>query len=309
MQTNSHKQPSLKVDLNGLILKNPVTVASGTYGFGREYSEFIDLNCLGAISVKGLTLEPREGNEGVRIAETPMGMINSVGLQNPGVHEFIKNEIPFLRQYDLKIIANINGNTIEEYCEMAKILDREDVDSIELNISCPNVKNGGLAFGTNPQVVREVVRRVRKQTSKHLIVKLSPNVTEIKEIAKIVEEEGANCISLINTVTGMEIDIHKRKTVLQRGIGGLSGQAIKPIAIKLVYDVYQTVKIPILGMGGIMNYEDAIAFMLAGAGAIAIGTGNFVNPNAPIDVLEGIQNYMTQHNYSDVSQITGDLKK
>lgn len=309
MQTNSHKQPSLKVDLNGLILKNPVTVASGTYGFGREYSEFIDLNCLGAISVKGLTLEPREGNEGVRIAETPMGMINSVGLQNPGVHEFIKNEIPFLRQYDLKIIANINGNTIEEYCEMAKILDREDVDSIELNISCPNVKNGGLAFGTNPQVVREVVRRVRKQTSKHLIVKLSPNVTEIKEIAKIVEEEGANCISLINTVTGMEIDIHKRKTVLQRGIGGLSGPAIKPIAIKLVYDVYQTVKIPILGMGGIMNYEDAIAFMLAGAGAIAIGTGNFVNPNAPIDVLEGIQNYMTQHNYSDVSQITGDLKK
>ncbi len=309
MQTNSQKQPNLKVDLNGLILKNPVTVASGTYGFGREYSEYIDLNCLGAISVKGLTLEPREGNEGVRIAETPMGMINSVGLQNPGVYEFIKNEIPFLRQYDLKIIANINGNTIEEYCEMAKILDREDVDSIELNISCPNVKNGGLAFGTNPQVVREVVQRVRKQTSKHLIVKLSPNVADIKEIAKIVEEEGANCISLINTVTGMEIDINKRKTVLQRSVGGLSGPAIKPIAIKLVYDVYQTVNIPILGMGGIMNYEDAIAFILAGAGAIAIGTGNFVNPNAPIDVLEGIQNYMNRYNYSAVSQITGDLKK
>ena len=309
MQINSLKQLNLKVDLNGLILKNPVTVASGTYGFGREYSEFIDLNCLGAISVKGLTLEPREGNEGVRIAETPMGMINSVGLQNPGVYEFIKNEIPFLRQYDLKIIANINGNTIEDYCEMAKILDREDVDSIELNISCPNVKNGGLAFGTNPKVVREVVRRVRNQTSKHLIVKLSPNVTDIKEIAKIVEEEGANCISLINTVTGMEIDIHKRKTVLQRGVGGLSGPAIKPIAIKLVYDVYQTVNIPILGMGGIMNYEDAIAFILAGAGAIAIGTGNFVNPNAPIDVLEGIQNYMNKNNYSAVSQITGDLKK
>lgn len=307
-QSNSYEN-MLKVDLNGLILKNPVTVASGTYGFGREYSDYIDLNCLGAISVKGLTLEPREGNEGVRIAETPMGMINSVGLQNPGVHEFIKNEIPFLRQYDLKIIANINGNTIEEYCEMAKILDREDVDSIELNISCPNVKNGGLAFGMNPQVVKDVVRRVRKKTSKHLIVKLSPNVTDIKEIAKIVEEEGANCISLINTVTGMEIDIHKRRTVLQRGVGGLSGPAIKPIAIKLVYDVYQTVNIPILGMGGIMNYEDAIAFMLAGAGAIAIGTGNFVNPNAPIDILEGIQNYMNQHNYSAASQITGDLKK
>ena len=309
MQTNLNKQPCLKVDLNGLILKNPVTVASGTYGFGREYSEYIDLNCLGAISVKGLTLEPREGNEGIRIAETPMGMINSVGLQNPGIYEFIKNEIPFLRQYDLKIIANINGNTIEEYCEMAKILDREDVDSIELNISCPNVKNGGLAFGTNPQVVREVVQRVRAQTSKHLIVKLSPNVTDIKEIAKIVEEEGANCISLINTVTGMEIDIYKRKTVLQRGVGGLSGPAIKPIAIKLVYDVYQTVKIPILGMGGIMNYEDAIAFMLAGAGAIAIGTGNFINPNAPLDVLEGMKDYMKRYGYEDVSQITGDLKK
>ena len=317
MQTNINKQLkanelsvlNLKVDLNGLILKNPVTVASGTYGFGREYSEYINLNCLGAISVKGLTLEPREGNEGIRIAETPMGMINSVGLQNPGVHEFIKKEIPFLRHYDLKIIANINGNTIEEYCEMAKILDREDVDSIELNISCPNVKNGGLAFGTNPQVVREVVQRVRAQTSKHLIVKLSPNVTDIKEIAKIVEEEGANCISLINTVTGMEIDIHKRKTVLQRGVGGLSGPAIKPIAIKLVYDVFQTVKIPILGMGGIMNYEDAIAFMLAGAGAIAIGTGNFVNPNTPVDVLEGIQNYMKIYGYDDVSQISGDLKK
>ncbi len=309
LQIERFSRLNLTVDLNGLILKNPVTVASGTYGFGREYSEFIDLNNLGAISVKGLTLEPREGNEGVRIAETPMGMINSVGLQNPGVYEFIKNEIPFLRQYDLKIIANINGNTIEEYCEMATILDREDVDSIELNISCPNVKNGGLAFGTNPQVVREVVQRVRAQTSKHLIVKLSPNVTDIKEIAKIVEEEGANCISLINTVTGMAIDIHKRKTVLQRGSGGLSGPAIKPIAIKLVHDVYQTVKIPILGMGGILTYEDAVAFMLAGAGAIAIGTANFVNPNAPIEVLEGIQNYMISHKYENVTKITGDLNK
>jgi dihydroorotate dehydrogenase (NAD+) catalytic subunit len=314
MKTNTPRHydghvPNLIVDLNGLILKNPVTVASGTYGFGREYSEFIDLNRLGAISVKGLTLEPREGNEGVRIAETPMGMINSVGLQNPGVYEFIKTEIPFLRQFDTKIIANINGNTIEDYCDMAKILDKEDIDSIELNISCPNVKNGGLAFGTNPQVVREVVRRVRKQTSKHLIVKLSPNVTDIKEIARIVEDEGANCISLINTVTGMEIDIYNRKTVLQRGVGGLSGPAIKPIAIKLVYDVYQTVKIPILGMGGILNHEDAIAFMLAGAGAIAIGTANFVNPNAPIDVLNGIENYMKTFNYDAVAQITGNLKK
>ncbi len=309
MMNKVDERLNVTVDLNGLILKNPVTVASGTYGFGREYSEFVDLNLLGAISVKGLTLEPREGNQGVRISETSMGMLNSVGLQNPGVYEFIKNEIPFLRQYDLKIIANINGNTIEEYCEMAKILDKEDVDSIELNISCPNVKNGGLAFGTNPQVVREVVQRVRAQTGKHLIVKLSPNVTDIKEIAKIVEEEGANCISLINTVTGMDIDIHKRKTVLQRGVGGLSGPAIKPIAIKLVYDVYQTVKIPILGMGGIMTYEDAVAFMLAGASAIAIGTGNFVNPNAPIDVLEGIKKYMKAYQFENIAQIKGNLNK
>lgn len=297
-----------QVDLNGLVLKNPVTVASGTYGFGREYADYIDLNKLGAISVKGLTLEPREGNEGRRMAETPMGMINSVGLQNPGVHYFIENEIPFLRAYDLKIIANINGNTVEEYVRMAEILSDTDVDSLELNISCPNVKNGGLAFGTNPKMVKEVVNKVRAKSKKHLIVKLSPNVTDIKEIARVVEGEGADCISLINTVTGMVIDIHQRKTVLKRGSGGLSGPAIKPIAIKLVNDVYQAVKIPILGMGGIMTHEDAVEFMLAGATAIAVGTGNFVNPNAPIDILAGIDRYMDKMGYSAVRSITGDLK-
>jgi dihydroorotate dehydrogenase (NAD+) catalytic subunit len=299
----------MKTDLNGLVLKNPITVASGTYGFGREYCEYIDLNKLGAISVKGLTLEPREGNEGVRIAETPMGMINSVGLQNPGVHAFIKDEIPFLRQYETKIIANINGNTIEEYCEMAHILSMADVDSIELNISCPNVKNGGLAFGTNPLVVKEVVKQVRAHTKKHLIVKLSPNVTDIKEIAKIVEAEGADCISLINTVSGMAIDIHNRRPFLKRGSGGLSGPAIKPIAIKLVHDVYNTVKIPILGMGGILNSDDAVEFLLAGASAIAIGTGNFVNPNAPLDVLNGLETYLSRYGYSSASELIGDLKK
>lgn len=298
---------NLKVDLNGLELKNPITVASGTYGFGREYADYLDLNILAAISVKGLTLEPRKGNEGKRIAETPMGMINSVGLQNPGVHEFIKNEIPFLRQYDLKIIANINGNTIEEYCEMARILDQEDVDSIELNISCPNVKNGGLAFGTNPKVVEEVVYRVRKATSKHLIVKLSPNVTDIKEIAHIVEEQGANCISMINTVTGMAIDIHNRKTVLKRGSGGLSGPAIKPIAVKLVHDVYQTVKIPILGMGGIMSGDDVVEFMLAGANAVAIGTGNFSNPVLPRLALEELVKYLEQYKYESVNELVGNI--
>lgn len=298
----------LSVNLNGLTLKNPVTTASGTYGFGREYSEYLDLSLLGAISVKGLTLEPREGNEGVRIAETPMGMINSVGLQNPGVHAFIEHEIPFLREHDLKIIANINGNTIEEYCEMAKILDQADIDSIELNISCPNVKNGGLAFGTNSKVVQEVVSRVRKSTQKHLMVKLSPNVTDIKEIARIVEAEGADCISLINTVSGMAIDIYKRQTVLKRGSGGLSGPAIKPVALKLVNDVYQSVKIPILGMGGIATHEDAVEFLLAGASAIAVGTASFSNPKAPMEILEGIQRYMTKMGYDSVKQITGDLK-
>jgi len=305
MKTNDIQ---MTTDLNGLILKNPITVASGTYGFGREYAEYIDLNLLGAISVKGLTLEPREGNEGIRIAETPMGMINSVGLQNPGVNAFIKEEIPFLRQFDLKIIANINGNTIEEYCEMADILSNADVDSIELNISCPNVKNGGLAFGTNPTVVREVVKQVRRHSRKHLIVKLSPNVTDIKEIARIVEEEGADCISLINTVTGMAIDIHHRKPFLRRGSGGLSGPAIKPIAVKLVHDVYNTVNIPIIGMGGIINSDDAVEFMLAGASAIAIGTGNFINPIAPLEVLNGIIKYLSRYEYTSSKELTGDLK-
>ena len=255
-------ESDLKVDLNGLMLKNPVTMASGTYGFGREYAEWVDLNTISAISVKGLTLEAREGNEGRRIVETPMGMLNSVGLQNPGVQYFIENEIPFLRGYDLKIIANINGNTIEEYVQMAEILSDEDVDSIELNISCPNVKNGGLAFGTNPSVVKNVVKCVRQASRKHLIVKLSPNVTDIKEIAKVVESEGADCISMINTLSGMAIDIHKRKPFLKRGSGGLSGPAVKPVAVRMVYDVYSAVKIPILGMGGIMTGDDAVEFML-----------------------------------------------
>ncbi|OJV62678.1 MAG: dihydroorotate dehydrogenase B catalytic subunit [Clostridiales bacterium 38-18] len=297
----------LKVDLNGLILDNPVTVASGTFGFGREFEPYLDLNEIGAISVKGLTLEPRQGNEGVRIVETPMGMINSVGLQNPGVHHFIEHEIPYLRQFNTKIIANINGNTTQEYVRMAEILNSEDVDSIELNISCPNVKNGGLAFGTNPKVVEEVVKAVRNATDKHLIVKLTPNVTDIKEIAKIVEANGANCISLINTVTGMAIDIYQRKPILKRKSGGLSGPAVKPIAIKLVHDVYQAVSIPILGMGGIMTGEDAVEFMLAGADAIAIGTGNFVNPTAVIDVKKGIEKYLEYMEIKSVSKLKGYL--
>ncbi|GAU79999.1 dihydroorotate dehydrogenase [Fusibacter sp. 3D3] len=297
----------MRVDLNGLKLKNPITVASGTFGFGREYADYIDLSDIGAISVKGLTLEPRQGNEGIRIAETPMGMINSVGLQNPGVEQFIREEIPFLRQFDTKIIANINGNNIDEYCKMAEILSYEDVDSLELNISCPNVKNGGLAFGTNPSVVKEVVSRVRAASKKHLIVKLSPNVTNIKEIAMIAEQEGADCISLINTLSGMVIDINKRKPVLKRGSGGLSGPAIKPIAVRMVYDVYDAVKIPILGMGGISNSTDAIEFFLAGANAIAIGTANFVEPRVTKQILADLKSYLIRNNYDSVNELVRDL--
>lgn len=280
------------VDLNGLILKNPVTVASGTFGFGREFADFYDLGLLGAISVKGLTLKPREGNPVPRLAETPMGMINSVGLQNPGVEVFIRDEIPFLRKYDTKIIANINGNTLEEYVEMAKILDKEDIDSIEVNISCPNVKSGGMAFGTDPLMASKVTAAVRNVTSKHLIVKLSPNVTDIRTIAKAAEVSGANCLSMINTITGMAFDLKTRRPIIANRIGGLSGPAVKPVGVRMVYETASVVSIPIIGMGGIMTAEDAFEYMLAGASAIAVGTGNLVNPMCAPQVLEGLKKYL-----------------
>lgn len=297
----------MSVDLGGLKLKNPITVASGTFGFGREYGEYVDLNDIGAISVKGLTLAKKKGNEGIRMAETPMGMLNSVGLQNPGVQAFIEKEIPFLRQYDTKIIANINGSNLDEYVEMAKIISDADVDSVELNISCPNVKDGGLAFGTNPKTVERVVTEVRKACSKHLIVKLTPNVTDIKEIAKIAEASGADALSLINTLAGMKIDVYKRKKILKRGSGGLSGPAVKPVAIRLVNEVYNSVDIPVLGMGGISNAIDAAEFMLAGATAIAIGTANFYNPMVTKEVLEGLEKYLMDMDYKFASNLTGDL--
>lgn len=298
----------LSVDLNGLKLKNPVTVASGTFGFGEEFEEFLDLNKIGAISVKGLTLKPKKGNPPPRLHETPMGLLNSIGLENPGVEVFIEKYIPYLRQFDTKIIANINGSNLEEYKKMALILDKEDIDSIELNISCPNVKDGGLAFGTNPKVVRKIVSEIRKCTNKHLIVKLSPNVTDIKEIAIIVEECGADAISLINTVAGMAIDIDKQKSVVKRKVAGLSGPAVKPIAIRKVFEVASCVDIPILGMGGIVCSDDAIEFALAGATAIAIGTGNFINPKTSINVIEGIKNYLLKKDYSDYKEIIGLVK-
>lgn len=300
----------LSVDLNGLKLHNPITVASGTFGFGREYGEYVDLNNIGAIMVKGLTLKPRAGNPSPRIAETPMGMLNSVGLQNPGIAYFIEHEIPFLRQYNTKIIANINGTNIEEYCEIAEIASKADVDSLELNISCPNVKAGGLAFGTDPEMVYKITKAVRQASgSKHLIVKLSPNVKDIKEIALAAESAGADCLSMINTLTGMAIDIHSRKPILARGIGGLSGPAVKPVAVKMVYEAASVVNIPIIGMGGISNYADAVEFLLAGADAFSIGTANFIDPKVCEKVLNDLTIYMKSHNIKSIKSLVGQLIK
>lgn len=298
----------LSVDLNGLKLHNPITVASGTFGFGREYAEYVDLNNIGGIMVKGLTLKPRAGNPSPRVAETPMGMLNSVGLQNPGIDYFIEHEIPYLRQFNTKIIANINGSNIEEYCEIASIMSKADVDSLELNISCPNVKAGGLAFGTDPEMVYKITKAVREASgTKHLIVKLSPNVKDIKEIALAAEAAGADCLSMINTLTGMVIDIDSRKPVLARGIGGLSGPAVKPVAVRLVYEAASAVKIPIIGMGGISNYADAVEFLLAGADAFSIGTANFVDPKVCEKVLKDLTSYMKSHKIENIKSLVGQV--
>lgn len=296
---------NMQANLNGLILKNPITMASGTFGFGREFEDYFDIGILGAISVKGLTLEPRLGNAVPRLADTPMGIINSVGLQNPGIHSFIKNEIPYLRRFDTKIIVNINGNTLEEYTAMAALLKDEDVDSIELNISCPNVKCGGMAFGTNPEMVKQVTAAVKEASQKHLIVKLSPNVTSIKEIALAAESAGADCLSMINTVTGMAIDIKKRKPVIANKIGGLSGPAIKPVGLRAVYETYGVVKIPILGMGGIMNEFDVVEYLMAGSSAVAIGTASLVSPDAGKVILNNFKKYCEESQINNLSELIG----
>lgn len=297
-----------RVDLNGLVLDNPVTVASGTFGYGREFEDFIDINEIGAIMVKGLTIKKKEGNPSPRMAETPMGMINSVGLQNPGVDYFIENELPYLLERKTKIIANINGNTIDEYLMVVDKLNRTEIESLELNISCPNVKAGGMAFGTKPDIVHRVTDKVKSNTDKHLIVKLSPNVTDIKEIAKAAESAGADCLSLINTMLGMSIDIDTETTNIARGVGGLSGPAIKPIALRMVHEVYNAVDIPIIGMGGISNYKDAIEIILAGASCISIGTANLYNPMVSIEVLNGIREHMSNRNYKKISDMVGKVK-
>jgi dihydroorotate dehydrogenase (NAD+) catalytic subunit len=298
----------LSVSLAGMSMKNPIVVASGTFGFGREYGRFYDLSELGGICVKGLTAQRREGNPPPRIAETPMGILNSVGLQNPGVDAFITEELPFLRQYDVKVIANISGNTPEEYGEMCEKLSRAGVDMIEVNISCPNVKAGGLAYGTKPELAAEVTEMAKRHSSVPVMVKLSPNVTDITEIARAVEGAGADALSLINTLRGMRIDVNTRRPVLKMNTGGLSGPAVLPVAVRMVWEASNAVKIPILGMGGVAKGEDAAQLMLAGATAVAVGTACFADPYAPIRVRDGLSDLAGRQGLSSITELTGAVK-
>lgn len=297
-----------KVNFAGIEMKNPVTVCSGTFGYGREFSQFFDLGKLGAVITKGTSLKPKSGNKPPRICETASGMLNSIGLQNPGVEYFAQNDLPFLRKYDTKIIVNACGSSVDEYVELCKILNSLDIDGVELNLSCPNVKEGCMAFGNTYEGVKNVTSAVRKVLEKPLIVKLTPNVTNIAEIAKGVEDGGADAVSLINTLLGMKIDVNTRKPVLANNTGGLSGPAIKPIAVRMVYQVSKAVKIPIMGMGGIMNGEDAIEFMLAGAKTISIGAGNFVDPYTSIKTIEEIEEYMKKYNIENIVDIVGKVE-
>ena len=299
---------NMKVNIAGVEFKNPVTVASGTFGSGEEYSEFVDINALGAVTTKGVASEPWEGNPTPRVAETHGGMLNAVGLQNPGVDVFAKRDIPFLRKFDTKIIVNVCGHSEEEYLDCVKRLADEDVDMLEINISCPNVKEGGIAFGTDPKAVEEITRKVKEVAKQPVIMKLSPNVTDIVEMAKAAERGGADALSLINTITGMKIDIDKQDFVLANKTGGLSGPAIHPVAVRMVYQVANAVDLPIIGMGGIATAEDAIEMILAGATMVSVGTANFYNPNSTIDVVEGIEDYMIKHNVSDINDLIGKVK-
>lgn len=298
----------LKVNIGGLLLKNPVMTASGTCGFGPEMEPFIDVSSLGALVVKGTTLEKREGNPYPRMAETPSGMLNSVGLQNKGIEYFIKNTYPHIRQYDTRIIINVNGSTVEEYVRLTEMInDLDDIDGIELNISCPNVKMGGMAFGTHLPTTEKVIREVKKVCKKHFMVKLSPNVTNIADFARVAESEGADSVSLINTLLGMAVNAETRKPVISTVTGGLSGPAVKPVALRMVWQVSKAVKIPVIGMGGIMNATDAAEFMIAGAAAVQVGTAMFINPTVAMDIINGLNEYLDNNNFSKASDLTGTL--
>ncbi|NLI11182.1 dihydroorotate dehydrogenase [Pelotomaculum propionicicum] len=296
----------LSVKVGGITMKNPVTTASGTFGFGPEYAPYIDLNRLGAIIVKGITLEPRPGNPTPRLVETPAGILNSIGLQNPGVEKFIEESLPYLSGFDLPVIVNIAGETVEDYAGLAAMLERAaGVAGLEVNISCPNVKKGGMQFGSDPVMAAEVTRAVKANTAKTVIVKLSPNVTSIVDVAEKVAEAGADALSMINTLLGMAIDVKTRRPILGNVMGGLSGPAVRPVAVRAVWQVYREVKLPIIGMGGIMTPDDALEFILAGATAVAVGTANFVNPRATVDIIDGIENYLAASGVQSIHELVG----
>ena len=297
-----------KVNLAGVELKNPVMTASGTFGSGAEYGEMVDLNRLGAVVTKGVANIPWPGNPTPRIAETYGGMINAIGLQNPGYEVFAKRDIPYLKQFDTKIIVNVCGKTTEDYIAVVEQLSDEPVDMLEINISCPNVKEGGIAFGQDPKAVEAITREVKKYAKQPVIMKLSPNVTDITVMARAAEAGGADVLSLINTLTGMKIDIHKRTFAVANRTGGLSGPAIKPVAVRMVYQAANVVKLPIIGMGGIMNADDAIEFILAGATAVSVGTANFHNPYATVEIVKGIEDYMAKYHVEDISELVGAVR-
>ena len=298
----------MRVNIAGVEWKNPVTTASGTFGSGEEFSEFVDLNRLGAVTTKGVANIPWAGNPTPRIAETYGGMMNAIGLQNPGIDLFCERDIPLLRQYDTKIIVNVCGKSEEDYCEVVERLAGEDVDMLEINVSCPNVKEGAIAFGQKPDSLYDITSQVKKKAKQPVIMKLSPNVTDIAEMSRAAEAAGADALSMINTITGMKIDIHRKKFVLANKTGGMSGPAIKPVAVRMVYQAAQAVKIPIIGMGGISNAEDAIEFLLAGASAVAVGAMNFVNPYTTVEVVEGIEAYMQKYGVERVTDLIGAVE-
>lgn len=300
---------NMSVNIAGVEWKNPVTVASGTFGSGAEYSEFTDLNKLGAVTTKGVANVPWAGNPTPRVAEVYGGMLNAVGLQNPGIELFCKRDIPFLKQYDTKIIVNVCGHSTEEYVEVVKRLADEPVDMLEINISCPNVKEGGIAFGQDPKAVEAITREMKKYAKQPVIMKLSPNVTDITEMARAAEAGGADAVSLINTITGMKIDVNRRKFVLANKTGGMSGPAIHPVAVRMVYQTAQAIKIPIIGMGGIMTADDAIEMILAGATAISVGTANFVNPKTTMEIVDGIKKYMEKYHVNDIKELVGAVQQ
>ena len=300
--------PNMKVEIAGVEFQNPVTVASGTFGSGAEYAEFVDLNRLGAVTTKGVANIPWAGNPTPRIAEVYGGMLNAIGLQNPGIDVFAKRDVPFLRKYNTKIIVNVCGKTTEDYIDVVEKLGDVDVDMLEINISCPNVKEGGIAFGQDPKAVEAITKAVKSHAKQPVMMKLSPNVTDITEMAKAAQAGGADALSLINTLTGMKIDIQRQTFAVANRTGGFSGPAIKPVAVRMVYQVAQPVQIPIVGMGGISCWEDAIEFLLAGATMVSVGTANFYNPNVTMEVVDGIEKYLLDHQISDVRELIGAVK-